>query len=127
MLWNTARNSPPGFSWRHEGADMREVRMTNENVCPTERVQDHLRRILNQHTILSEAAVTNPVPCPGLQEVAIAVQREANDPGDATRACDQAAIAMCARPSSAGRSSMTIFNPKTGRTVTIEPKPRTRT
>jgi hypothetical protein len=103
--------------------------MANENVRPTERVRDHLRRILNQHTTPSEAALPNPIPGPGpgLQEVAIEVQREANDPGDATRACDQAALAMCARPSSAGRSSMTIFNPKTGQTVTIEPKLRTRT
>ena len=101
--------------------------MANENVRPTERVRDHLRTILNQLTTPSEAAVTNPVLGPGLQEIAIEVQREANDPGDATRACDQAALAMCARPSSAGRSLMTIFNPQTGQTVTIEPKLRTRT
>jgi hypothetical protein len=100
--------------------------MTNDNVCPTERVRDHLRRILNQHTT-SEAALPNPVLGPGLQEVAIAVQRKANDPGDPTRACDQAAIAMCAQQSSGGRSSMTIFNPQTGQTVTIETKLRTRT
>jgi hypothetical protein len=101
--------------------------MANENVRPRERVRDHLRRILNQHTTPSEAALPNPFPGPDLQEAAIEVQREANDPGDATRACDQAALAMCARPSSAGRSSITIFNPKTGQTVTIEPKLRTRT
>jgi hypothetical protein len=101
--------------------------MANESVCPTERVRDHLQRILNQHTTPSEAALPNPFPGPDLQEAAIEVQREANDPGDATRACDQAALAMCARPSSAGRSSITIFNPKTGQTVTIEPKLRTRT
>jgi hypothetical protein len=99
--------------------------MANENVRPTERLRDHLRRILDQHATPSEAALTNPVP--GLQEGAIEIQREANDPADATRACDQAPISMCARPSSAGRSSMTIFNPKTGQTVTIEPKPRTTT
>jgi predicted component of type VI protein secretion system len=126
VLWNTARKSLRAFTWRHEGADIREVHMANENVRPTERVRDHLRRILNQHTT-SEAALPNPVLGPGLQEVAIAVQREANDPGDATRACDQAAIAMCARRSSVGCSSMTIFNPKTGQTVTIDPKLRTRT
>ena len=100
--------------------------MANENVCPYEHARDHLRRILNQHTTPSEAALTDPVPGPGLQEVAIEVER-ANDPGDVSRACDQAAIAMCARPSSAGRSSITIFNPKTGQTVTIEPKLRTST
>jgi hypothetical protein len=34
-----------------------------------------------------------------------------------------------ARPSAAGvgRSSLTIFDPTTGQTVTIRPKPRTRT
>ena len=101
--------------------------MANESVCPTERVRDHLQRILNQHTSPSEAALPNPFPGPDLQEAAIEVQREANDPGDATRACDQAAIAMCAQQSSGGRSSMTIFNPQTGLTVTIETKLRTRT
>jgi hypothetical protein len=30
-------------------------------------------------------------------------------------------------PSSRGRSSMRVFDPKTGQTVTIKPKPRTKT
>jgi hypothetical protein len=101
--------------------------MANDDWRPTARIQDHLRRILNQHTTPTEAAFTNPVPGAGLQEVAGEIHLEENDLRDAARACDQAAIAMCARPSAANRSSMTVLDPKTGKTVTIEPKPRTVT
>jgi hypothetical protein len=77
---------------------------------------------LNQHA--TDAALTDPLLGRGLQDVAVEFQREENHPGKATRACDQAAIAMCARPSSAGRSSIKVFDPETGQTVTIEPTPR---
>jgi hypothetical protein len=101
--------------------------MGNDDVRRTERVRDHLRRILNQHTTPAAGEVVDTVPDPGSPEVPVEVQVEENDPGDATRACCQAAIPMCTRPHSASdRSSMTIFDPKTGQTVTIEPKPRTR-
>jgi hypothetical protein len=96
--------------------------MANDDVRPNVCVREHLRRILNQHMTATEAALTA-----GVQEVAVEVQRQENDPRDTPRACDQAALAMCARPHAAGCASMTIFDPKTGQTVTIKPKLRTRT
>jgi hypothetical protein len=56
----------------------------------TERVRQHLRRILDQLR-------NNPIRGPGF-----------------------------ALPSSRGRRSMRVFDPKTGQTVTIKPKPRTK-
>jgi hypothetical protein len=101
--------------------------MADNVVHQTERVRDHVRRILNHHTTPTEAAVTDPVPGTGLQEIAVEIQLKTRNPMDATRACRKAAIAICARPSSEGCGSMTIFDPKTGQTITIEPKPRTET
>ena len=98
VLGNTARKSPPGFHLYTRGADIREVQVPNHDVDQTERVRQHVRRIMNQLTRdhLKRSQENKPSLGPGM-----ALRTRAG--------------------------SRTFLDPTTGQAVTTKPKPRIKT